>query len=62
MGAKRVTPAEFVEMHRLYNEFGSYAEVARRTGRSASTVSKYIKMEECPVVVRHTTKVLIQKT
>ena len=28
MGAPRVTPAEFAEMHRLYNELGNAAEVA----------------------------------
>ena len=44
----RVTPDEFEEMHRLYNGLGNAAEVARRMGRSASTVRKYIKMEDCP--------------
>lgn len=61
MGAQRVTPAEFEEMHRLYNELGNAAEVARRMGRSASTVRKYIKMKDCPALVRHTTKELIRK-
>lgn len=55
----RVTPDEFKEMHRLYNELGNAAEVARRMGRSASTVRKYIKMDGCPALVRHTTKRLI---
>ena len=61
MGAPRVTPAEFAEMHRLYNELGNAAEVARRMGRSASTVRKYIQMKDCPALVRHTTKGLIRK-
>lgn len=59
--AKRLTPAEFEQIHKLYNELGNAAEVARRVGRSASTVRKYIKMKECPALVRHTTKELIRK-
>ena len=55
----RVTPDEFEKMHRLYNGLGSAAEVARRMGRSASTVRKYIKMDGCPALVRHTTKRLM---
>lgn len=58
--ASRVTPAEFAEMHRLYNELGNAAEVARRMGRGASTVRKYIKMKDCPALVRHTTKELVR--
>lgn len=58
----RVTPDEFKEMHRLYNELGNAAEVARRIGRSASTVRKYIKMVDCPAIVRHTIKRLILET
>ena len=42
--AKRVTPEEIVEMHRLYAKYGNYAEVGRQMGRSGSTVSKYVKM------------------
>ena len=45
MGAKRITPEEIVEMHRLYAQFGTYAEVARRMDRSASAVSKYVQMK-----------------
>ena len=58
--AARVTPAEFAEMHRLYAELGNAAEVARRINRSASTVRRYIKMQDCPALVRHTTKELIR--
>lgn len=59
--ASRVTPAEFEEMHRLYNELGSYAAVGRKMGRSGSTVARYIKMKDCPALVRHTTKELVRK-
>lgn len=41
MAAKRVTPEEVKEFFRLYEKYGTFAEVARRTGRSASTVSRY---------------------
>ena len=41
--SKAVTPDEVKEFHRLYEQYGSYAEVARRTGRSASTIGKYIR-------------------
>ena len=61
MGASRVTPAEFERMHKLYDELGTYAAVARATGRSASTVARCIKMETCPPVVKHTTKRLIRE-
>lgn len=59
--AARVTPAEMAEMHRLYNELGNMAEVARRMNRSASTVRKYVKMYDCSRLVQHTTKELIRK-
>lgn len=52
MGAPRVTPAEIVEMHRLYAELGTYAAVGKAMGRSASTVSRYIKMQNVPNNVR----------
>lgn len=60
MGAPRVTPAEFAEMHKLYRELGTYAAVAKQMGRSPSTVRKYVAMEDCPALVRHTTKELIR--
>lgn len=62
MGAPRVTTAEFEEMHRLYDELGSYKAVAEKMGRSPSTVARHVKMEKCPAVVRHTTKKLIRKS
>lgn len=40
MGARHITPAEVVEMHRLYKELGTYAAVAERIGRSASLGGK----------------------
>lgn len=52
MGAPRVTPEEIIEMHRLYAKLGNYAAVGRELGRSGSTVSKYLKMENIPPAVR----------
>lgn len=52
MGAKRVSPQEIVEMHRLYKELGTYAAVARKMGRSANAVSKYVQMKGVPQNVR----------
>ncbi len=54
MGAPRVTPAEIVEMHRLYAQLGNYAAVGREMGRSGTTVAKYIKMEGTSRIVKHT--------
>ena len=48
MGAPRVTPAEIVEMQRLYKELGTYAAVGRKMGRSANTVSRYVQMIGVP--------------
>ena len=58
--AKRVTPTEIIEMHRLYAEYGNYAEVGRRLGRSGSTVSKYINMKGTPAIVRQTFSAVVQ--
>ena len=44
MGAKRITPEEIVEMHRLYKKLGTYTAVGEKIGRSASSVSKYVNM------------------
>ena len=54
MKAKRVTPEEIVEMHRLYAQLGNYASVGRQMGRSGSTVARYIKMNGTPPIVKHT--------
>lgn len=58
--AKRVTPAEIIEMNRLYNELNNYAEVGRRMGRSGTTVAKYIKLDGTPKVVKHTFKEVVR--
>lgn len=54
MAGSRVTPAEIVEMHRLYAQLGNYAKVGRQIGRSGSTVARYIKMKGTPPIVKHT--------
>lgn len=58
--AKRVTPAEIIEMNRLYNELNNFAEVGRRMGRSGSTVAKYIRMRGTPEIVKHTFKEVVR--
>ena len=50
--AKRVTPEEIVEMHRLYAKLGNYAAVGREIGRSGSTVAKYVQMNGVPQSIR----------
>lgn len=59
--AKRVTPEEIVEMNRLYNQYGNYAEVGRRMGRSGSTVARYIKLKGTPNIVKHTFKEVVRR-
>lgn len=61
MGAPRVTPEEIVEMHRLYAKLGNYAAVGRELGRSGSTVSKYIQMQNVPSAVRVAALELLHK-
>lgn len=58
--ARRVTPEEIVEIQRLYNQYGSYAEVGRRLGRSGSTVAKYVKLKGTPKIVAHTFKEVVR--
>ena len=58
--AKRVTPAEIIEMNRLYNELNNFAEVGRELGRSGSTVAKYIRMRGTPEIVKHTFKEVVR--
>ncbi len=43
--SKPVTPEEVKLFHKLYAQHGSYAEVAWRTNRSASTISRYTNMK-----------------
>lgn len=59
--SKAVTPAEVKEFHRLYEQYGSYAEVARRTGRSASTIAKYIRMKGTPPIVKRTFEEVVRE-
>ena len=58
--AKRVTPEEIVEMHRLFAKYGNFAAVGREIGRSGSTVAKYIKMKNVPEIVKHTFKEVVR--
>lgn len=51
--AHKVTTDDIKQFNELYYELQSYAEVARRTGWSASTVSKYIDKNYKPVVVEN---------
>lgn len=51
--SKAVTPDEVKEFYRLYEKHGSYAEVARITGRHASTISRYIRMAGVTKAHRH---------
>lgn len=51
--SKPVTPEEVKEFFRLYEKHGSYAEVARISGRSASTIGKYIRMAGATKAHRH---------
>jgi len=62
MGAPRVTPTEIIEMQRLYKELGTYAAVARKIGRSASSVSKYVQMKGVPNNIRLAVETLAQQT
>lgn len=41
---RRVRPEDIVEFISLYKKLGTYAEVARNTDFSASTVARYVKM------------------
>ena len=61
MGAPRVTPTEIIEMQRLYKELGTYAAVARKIGRSASSVSKYVQMKGVPNNIRLAVETLAQQ-
>ena len=60
MGAKRITPEEIVEMHRLYKKLGTYTAVGEKMGRSASSVSKYVNMRGVSQNLRLTVDNLIR--
>lgn len=44
----RLTEADIEEIKRVYAEVGSYAETARRTGRSPATIKRYVAGEPTP--------------
>ena len=52
MGARRISPEEVVEMQKLYRIYGTYAAVAEKIGRSASSVSRYVQMKGVPQSIR----------
>lgn len=47
--ARKVTTDDIKQFNELYYKYKSYAEVARQTGWSASTVSKYIDKSYKPI-------------
>lgn len=54
---KRITPDEVKEMFRLYEKYGNCAEDARHMNRSASAVSRYIRMgKDSPQVLKMVTR------
>ncbi len=57
----RVTPAEVLEMQRLFAELGSYTAVGKELNRSASTVSKYVQMKGVPQSIRLAVQKLSRK-
>lgn len=48
--ARKVTIEDIKQFNELYYKYKSYAEVARQTGWSSSTVSKYVDKNYQPVV------------
>lgn len=51
--SKAITPEEVKQFYRLYEKHGSYAEVARITGRSASAIGRHIRMAGMTKAHRH---------
>ena len=54
--AKRVTNEDILKFNEIYYRTKTYAEVARETGFSASTVKKYIDKNWQPVAVENIKK------
>lgn len=48
--ARKVTNEDIKQFNELYYKYKNYAEVARQTGWSSSTVSKYVDKDYKPVV------------
>ena len=48
--ARKVTTDDIKQFNELYYQYKSYAEVARLTGWSSSTVSKYVDKNYAPIV------------
>jgi hypothetical protein len=48
--ARKVTTDDIKQFNELYYKYKSYAEVARITGWSSSTVSKYVDKNYTPVI------------
>ena len=48
--ARKVTTDDIKQFNELYYKYKSYAEVARQTGWSSSTVTKYIDKNYTPVI------------
>ena len=46
--AKRVTPQDIEQINEMYYVCQNYAEVARKTGWSSSTVAKYVDKNYVP--------------
>ena len=51
--ASKVTNEDILRINELYYKYKTYAEVARQTGFSASTVKKYVVPNWTPVVVEN---------
>lgn len=47
----RISRAEAERFVELYNQLGTYQEVAAITGRSASSVSKWVKILQAEAIV-----------
>lgn len=50
--ASKVTNEDIIKMNDLYLQYHTYAEVARQTGFSASTVRKYVQKDWKPLSER----------
>lgn len=51
--AKKVTTDDILKMNELYYKYHTYSQVARETGFSASTVSKYVDKNWKPIQIEN---------